>query len=95
MLMVSRLRYPHILNQYLKGKKPFAYLIRVLALLAFVIWSIQAALVLIFCGFAASSFVKWFYYKVIRRKNYLALAAEQSVLMQSDEIEIPEPDNSI
>ncbi|GAI41655.1 unnamed protein product, partial [marine sediment metagenome] len=39
-LMVSRIRYPHILNQYLKGRKPFAYLIRVLLLLAFVIWNI-------------------------------------------------------
>ncbi|MHC4529444.1 MAG: CDP-alcohol phosphatidyltransferase family protein, partial [Planctomycetota bacterium] len=26
-LMVSRIRYPHVLNQYLKGKKPFAHLI--------------------------------------------------------------------
>jgi len=40
-LMVSRIRYPHILNQYLKGRKPFAYLIRVLLLLAFVTWNIQ------------------------------------------------------
>ena len=68
-LMVSRIRYPHILNQYIKGKKPFAHLIRVLLFLLFVIWSRQAALVLIFCGFAASSFVKWFYYKVIRRRE--------------------------
>jgi len=77
-LMVSRIRYPHILNQYLKGRKPFAYLMRVLLLLAFVILNIQyAALVLIFCGFAASSFVKWFYYKVIRkRKPILHLPAK-------------------
>ena len=68
-LMVSRIRYPHILNQYIKGKKPFAHLIRVLLFLLFVIWSRQAALVLIFCGFAASSFVKWFYYKVIRHRE--------------------------
>ncbi len=69
-LMVSRIRYPHILNQYLKGRKPFAYLMRVLLLLAFVILNIQyAALVLIFCGFAASSFVKWFYYKAIRKRK--------------------------
>lgn len=68
-LMVSRIRYPHILNQYIKGKKPFAHLIRVLLFLLFVIWSRQAALVLIFCGFAASSFVKWFYYKVIRKRE--------------------------
>jgi CDP-diacylglycerol--serine O-phosphatidyltransferase len=64
-LMVSRIRYPHILNQYLRGKKPFGYLIRLLLLLAFiVVTSIQAALVLVFCGFAASSFVRWLYYRV-------------------------------
>ena len=78
-LMVSRIRYPHILNQYLKGRKPFAYLIRVLLLLAFVVWNIQAALVLIFCGFAASSFVKWFYYKVIRNKHNLVSAAHSAL----------------
>ena len=68
-LMVSRIRYPHILNQYLKGKKPFAHLIRALLLLGLVIWSRQAALVLIFCGFAASSLVKWLYFKVIRKRE--------------------------
>jgi CDP-diacylglycerol--serine O-phosphatidyltransferase len=67
-LMVSRIQYPHILNQYLRGKKPFGYLIRVLLLLAFMIWNIQAALVLIFCGFAAAGFAKWFYYKVLSKK---------------------------
>ena len=63
-LMVSRIRYPHVFNQYLRGRKPFGHLIRVLLLLAFVIWNLQAALVLIFCGFAASSFVRWFYFRV-------------------------------
>ena len=66
-LMVSRIRYPHILNQYIKGKKPFAHLIRALLFLGLIIWSRQTALVLIFCGFAAGGFVKWFYYKVIRK----------------------------
>jgi len=70
-LMVSRIRYPHILNQYIRGKKPFAHLIRVLLFLAFVIWSRQTALVLIFCGFAAGGFVKWLYYKVIRNRGYV------------------------
>jgi len=62
-LMVSRIRYPHVLNQYLRGKKPFGHLIRTVLLLVFLYWYLQAALVLIFCGFAASSFVKWFYFK--------------------------------
>ncbi|MHC4458014.1 MAG: CDP-alcohol phosphatidyltransferase family protein [Planctomycetota bacterium] len=74
-LMVSRIRYPHILNQYIKGKKPFAHLIRALLFLGLVIWSRQAALVLIFCGFAASGPAKWLYYKVIRRRRHLLQAA--------------------
>jgi len=64
-LMVSRIRYPHVLNQYIKGKKPFAHLIRVLLGIGLIIWSRQAALVLIFCSFAASGFAKWFYYKIL------------------------------
>jgi phosphatidylserine synthase len=68
-LMVSRIRYPHILNQYIRGKKPFAHFIRALLLAGLIIWSRQAALVFIFCGFAAGGFLKWFYYKVIRRKS--------------------------
>ncbi len=92
-LMVSRIRYPHILNQYLKGKKPFAYLMRALLLLAFVILNIQyAALVLIFCGFAASSFVKWLYYKVIRNKHSLVSAAH-SALTTVDKGKIADQDD--
>lgn len=64
-LMVSRVRYPHILNQYLRGKKPFAYLIRVLLLVFIVWWKIQVALVVIFCGFAGGSFMRWFYFRVL------------------------------
>jgi len=62
-LMVSRLRYPHVLNQYLRGKKTFTQLIKALLLLVFVALYIQEALVVLFCGFAASSFVKWLYRK--------------------------------
>jgi CDP-diacylglycerol--serine O-phosphatidyltransferase len=62
-LMVSRMRYPHVLNQYLKGKKTFTQLIKALLLLVFVALYIQEALVVLFCGFAASSFVKWIYRK--------------------------------
>jgi CDP-diacylglycerol--serine O-phosphatidyltransferase len=71
-LMVSRIRYPHLLNQYLHGKKPFAYLLRALLLLGLIVVSWQSALVLVFCGFAASSFLKWFYNRVLRRRQPLA-----------------------
>jgi len=66
-LMVSRIRYPHVLNQYIRGKKPFAHLMRALLFLGLVIWSRQVAFVLIFCGFAASGFVKWLYYSRFRK----------------------------
>jgi CDP-diacylglycerol--serine O-phosphatidyltransferase len=74
-LMVSRIRYPHVLNQYIRGRKPFAQFIRVLLGLGLIIWSRQAALVLIFCGFAASGFLKWFYYRVLK-KGPLLVSAE-------------------
>jgi CDP-diacylglycerol--serine O-phosphatidyltransferase len=66
-LMVSRIRYAHVLNQYIRGKKPFAHLIRALLFFALIIWSRQVALVVIFCGFAASGFLKWFYCRFFRR----------------------------
>ena len=62
-LMVSRMRYPHVLNQYLRGKKTFSQLIKALLLLVFVALYIQEALVVVFCGFAAGSLVKWLYRK--------------------------------
>lgn len=78
-LMVSRIRYPHILNQYIKGKKPFAHLIRVLLFLGLIIWSRQAALVLIFCGFAASSLIKWLYYKLLRKSQLTPFITDQQI----------------
>jgi CDP-diacylglycerol--serine O-phosphatidyltransferase len=91
-LMVSRIRYPHILNQYIKGKKPFAHFIRALLFLALVIWSRQVALVLIFCGFAASGFLKWFYCRVIRRKSDFALSAEPPATMTATRLSLPKSD---
>jgi CDP-diacylglycerol--serine O-phosphatidyltransferase len=108
-LMVSRIRYPHILNQYLRGKKPFAYLIRVLLLLVFiVVTSIQAALVLVFCGFAASSFLRWLYLRIsasrffagLRRKvnpdkNNLVPAAQHSASIPMDGAIVDEQNESV
>jgi phosphatidylserine synthase len=79
-LMVSRIRYAHVINQYIRGKKPFAHLIRALLFFGLVIWSRQVAFVVIFCGFAASGFLKWFYYKVIRRGQPAADEATTTAL---------------
>jgi CDP-diacylglycerol--serine O-phosphatidyltransferase len=108
-LMVSRIRYPHILNQYLRGRKPFSYLIRVLLLLAFVICAkIQVALVVIFCGFAASSFVKWLYLRIpvsrfaskwsseaMHDKDDLVPAAQHPASMTADGVQIEEQGDGV
>ncbi len=78
-LMVSRIRYPHVLNQYIRGKKPFAQFIRVLLGLGLIVWGRQAALVLIFCGFASSGFLKWFYYKVVKKSPLLVTEQQGSL----------------
>lgn len=69
-LMVSRIRYPHVLNQYLRGRKPFAYLIRAIAFLVVFIFSFEVALVLVFCSFAVSGVTKWFYNRFIAHKQF-------------------------
>jgi CDP-diacylglycerol--serine O-phosphatidyltransferase len=70
-LMVSRIRYPHILNLYLRGKKPFSYLIQLLFFLGAVVWKMQAALVLIFGVFAGGSFLRWLYDRTMHKGGAL------------------------
>jgi CDP-diacylglycerol---serine O-phosphatidyltransferase len=73
-LMVSRLKYPHLLNQYLKGKKPFGHLIGLLVALGIIVWNLQLALVLLFCGFTLGGPIKWLYLKATgRQENILPI----------------------
>jgi CDP-diacylglycerol---serine O-phosphatidyltransferase len=66
-LMVSQVPYPHILNVYLTGKKPFGHLIWFLFLLGLAFWHLEIALMLTFGSFAGSSFVKWLYHVIVNR----------------------------
>jgi CDP-diacylglycerol--serine O-phosphatidyltransferase len=69
LLMVSQVRYPHLLNVYLTGKKPFGYLIRILFLLGLAVCNnLPIALVLAFGGFAGGSLVKELYGVVVGRR---------------------------
>jgi len=70
-LMVSRIRYPHVLNLYIRGKQPFSYLMRVLLFLGLVLWNMQVALVLIFGIFVGSGFVRWLYSRAVREGKRL------------------------
>ena len=86
-LMVSRIRYPHVPNLYLKGRKPFGHFIRVLLMLAFLACYTEMALVLIFCGFAASSFVKWLYSRV--PFSSLLMRLSRWTIRRNDDVLVP------
>jgi CDP-diacylglycerol--serine O-phosphatidyltransferase len=78
-LMVSRVEYPHVVNQYLRGKKPFGYLINILAFLALVIAYPQAALVLIFCGFAGGFAVRSIFRRIVHRGMLSPIGPDEAV----------------
>jgi CDP-diacylglycerol--serine O-phosphatidyltransferase len=75
-LMVSRIRYTHVLNQYFKGKKPFAYLLTSLLALGLVCWVRQPALVACFGTFCASGLVGWLHRKLSHGKEFQERAVE-------------------
>lgn len=58
LLMVSRIRYAHLLNTYLRGRKPFYYLLTGLAVLLAIVLFLQEALAICFCFFAFSNVVR-------------------------------------
>ena len=65
-LMIGRIRYPHVINQYLKGRKPVTHLLWAGIIFAMIfLGGLPIALLLAFCGFALMGFAKWFYYKII------------------------------
>ncbi|MCU0917104.1 MAG: CDP-diacylglycerol--serine O-phosphatidyltransferase [Planctomycetes bacterium] len=76
-LMVSQIRYPHVLNVYLTGKKPFGHLIWILFLLGLAAEHLPAALLLSFVSFAGGSLVKWLYVKTVGRRGRAALPATE------------------
>ncbi len=65
-LMVSRIRYPHVVNQYMRGKRPTTHLMWALVL-GGMVWlcKMQMTIVVISVGFAASGFIKWAWYHTL------------------------------
>ena len=58
-LMVSRIRYPHVANQLLRSKKSLGFLLTIFATGLLVAWNIQIAFVVGFCGFALFGVLRW------------------------------------
>ncbi|MCF7973698.1 MAG: CDP-diacylglycerol--serine O-phosphatidyltransferase [Phycisphaerae bacterium] len=78
-LMVSRIKYSHIPNHYLKGKKPISHLVNlVLILWAFIAYT-EVTLALFACGFAVSSLLRAAFGK-LRHKAPTPLEQDPPVL---------------
>jgi CDP-diacylglycerol---serine O-phosphatidyltransferase len=67
LLMVSRVPYAHVVNRYLKGRKPFSYLVLVVTILLLLIWKVQLTLAVSSLAFVASGIIGWFWRKYIRK----------------------------
>jgi len=59
MLMVSRIRYPHLANQLLRSKKSPPFLLAIFSAVLLILWNIHAALAIGFCGFALVGVLRW------------------------------------
>jgi CDP-diacylglycerol--serine O-phosphatidyltransferase len=68
-LMVTRIRYAHVVNHYLRGKKAFSTFLGVLFASLLLVWYIQLAMVIGFCGFALTGLVRSGFAKIFRRKK--------------------------
>ncbi len=64
-LMIGRIRYPHLVNMYLRGRKPMTHLFWAVVIFGMIVlFRLQTALVIAFCGFALSGFARWVVYRI-------------------------------
>jgi len=58
-LMVSRVRYPHLANQLLRSKRSLGFLLAIFTTVLLMLWNIHIALAIGFCGFALFGIARW------------------------------------
>jgi CDP-diacylglycerol--serine O-phosphatidyltransferase len=68
-LMVSRIPYPHVVNQVLSGQRSFAHVVGVLFALVAIMALRGYAVPIICCYFALSGPVKWAWGKYVERRR--------------------------
>lgn len=79
LLMVSRFSYPHVINQYLRGRRPFSYVVRVVVLALVVIWQPQISAMLIIYAYSLSAPVNWLWRRAFH-KGEPALAHDETAV---------------
>jgi len=66
LLMVSRVPYPHVTKQLLRGRKHFHHLVEVMLLACLLVVTHELALVFLFWGYALSMPVRYMIYRTLR-----------------------------
>jgi CDP-diacylglycerol--serine O-phosphatidyltransferase len=66
LLMVSRVPYPHVTKQILRGRRPLRHLVQVLLLVCLLVVTHELALFLLFWGYALSIPIRYLIYRSVR-----------------------------
>ncbi len=66
-LMVSRIQYPHLINQYLRGRRPFSYVVRTVVLVLLFFWQPQLMALLGIYWYAFYPAVKALFNRIFSR----------------------------
>jgi CDP-diacylglycerol--serine O-phosphatidyltransferase len=69
LLMVSRVAYPHITKQILRGRRPFSVLVQVVLALFVIALTQELAFFLLFWGYALSGLIRHLLFRVARHKS--------------------------
>ena len=59
LLMVSRFHYPHVVNQYLRGKRPLSFLIKIIIIITFCFLELPITMAVLTCLYAISGPLYW------------------------------------
>jgi phosphatidylserine synthase len=68
-LMISRIKYPHLPNHLLRVKKTLPSFLLIFACGIFLIWNIQLAMLVGFCGFMLFGIFRWVIVSVSRKTS--------------------------
>ena len=79
-LMVTRIRYPHLANRLLRRKKSFVSVLLVIFGFLFAVWNIQIAILLGFWCFALAGLIKGIFFKLFRSKNSQSISSQNTVV---------------
>jgi CDP-diacylglycerol--serine O-phosphatidyltransferase len=71
LLMVSRVAYPHITKQILRGRRPFSVLVQVVLALFVIALTQELAFFLLFWGYALSGLIRHLLFRMARHKSSL------------------------